>query len=231
MKKRKKAGESTKEKAFATTPFKALKGYAAESSQPENLVVPQEASRAIPPLAEDDRALFLRHMDDVRRLDGGAPRKCQQPQVDALADAPLAAAERHVFLAALTGMDVSFRDEFPEVAPIRPLAVNRMRQLKSGAIRIDLELDLHGLTREEALCNLGQFITGAFNRGQKAVLVITGKGNNSPVEPVLQGAVASWLRDAGKTMVAEFAPAPRQMGGSGAYVVFLKERKEKAGER
>ncbi|HSC70120.1 MAG TPA: Smr/MutS family protein, partial [Candidatus Methylomirabilis sp.] len=55
-------------------------------------------------------------------------------------------------------------------------------------------------------------------------LVITGKGLNSPAEPVLQGAVAGWLRDKGKGMVAEFAPAPRQMGGSGAYVVFLKEK-------
>jgi DNA-nicking Smr family endonuclease len=100
-----------------------------------------------------------------------------------------------------------------------------MRQLKNGSIRLDLELDLHGLTRDEALTSLSRFIAGAYNRGQKAVLVITGKGNNSPAEPVLQGAVASWLREAGKSQVAEFAPAPRTMGGSGAFVVFLKEKK------
>jgi DNA-nicking Smr family endonuclease len=99
-----------------------------------------------------------------------------------------------------------------------------MRQLKRGAIRIDYELDLHGLTREEALESLAAFVTGAFNRGQTAVLVITGKGNNSPGEPVLVGAVAGWLRDRGRGMVAEFAPAPRQMGGGGAFVVFLKEK-------
>jgi len=96
--------------------------------------------------------------------------------------------------------------------------------LRRGALRIDLELDLHGLTREEALASLERFVAGAYNRGQKAVLVITGKGNNSPEEPVLQGAVAGWLRDRGKGMVAEFSPAPRQMGGSGAFVVFLKEK-------
>jgi len=27
-------------------------------------------------------------------------------------------------------------------------------------------------------------------------------------------------------MVAEFAPAPRNLGGSGAFVVFLKEKKK-----
>jgi len=55
------------------------------------------------------------------------------------------------------------------------------------------------------------------------VLVITGKGINSPEGPVLQGAVAGWLRQQGKGMVAEFSPAPRDKGGSGAFVVFLKK--------
>jgi DNA-nicking Smr family endonuclease len=30
-------------------------------------------------------------------------------------------------------------------------------------------------------------------------------------------------------MVAEFAPAPREMGGSGAFVVFLKEKSGEQG--
>ncbi|HWR73104.1 MAG TPA: DNA mismatch repair protein MutS, partial [Nitrospirota bacterium] len=33
-----------------------------------------------------------------------------------------------------------------------------------------------------------------------------------------------WLREQGKGMVAEFAPAPRDKGGSGAFVVFLRRR-------
>jgi DNA-nicking Smr family endonuclease len=37
--------------------------------------------------------------------------------------------------------------------------------------------------------------------------------------------VSGWLREAGKGMVSEFVPAPREMGGSGAIVVFLKEKK------
>ena len=106
----------------------------------------------------------------------------------------------------------------------RRSAVGRMRQLKRGAIRIREELDLHGEIRDAALVKLEHFIAGAFHRGQKAVLVITGKGINSPEGPVLQGAVAAWLRGKGKGMVAEFAPAPRDLGGSGAFVVFLKVR-------
>jgi DNA-nicking Smr family endonuclease len=103
-------------------------------------------------------------------------------------------------------------------------ASGRMKQLKRSAISISEELDLHGYLRDEALARLEQFLAGAYHRGRKAVLVITGKGINSPEGPVLQGAVAEWLRSKGKGIVAEYAPAPRDKGGSGAFVVFLKNR-------
>ena len=106
----------------------------------------------------------------------------------------------------------------------RQSSSSRMKQLKRGAIRISAELDLHGCLRDEALVKLRQFLAAAHGRGQKAVLVITGKGINSAEGPVLQGAVADWLRENGKGLVAEFAPAPRDKGGSGAFVVFLKNR-------
>ena len=108
--------------------------------------------------------------------------------------------------------------------PPRQSASSRMKQLKRGTIRVRAELDLHGCMRDEALVKLEHFLASAYGRGQKAVLVITGKGLNSPEGPVLQGAVAGWLRQKGKNLVVEFAPAPRELGGSGAYVVFLKNR-------
>lgn len=102
---------------------------------------------------------------------------------------------------------------------------NRMRQLKRGIIHIQRELDLHGQIKDEALASLERFIGEAYSRSRQAVLVITGKGINSPEGPVLQGAVSHWLSERGKGMVAEFVSAPREMGGSGAFVVFLKSRK------
>jgi DNA-nicking Smr family endonuclease len=36
--------------------------------------------------------------------------------------------------------------------------------------------------------------------------------------------VAEWLRKKGKGLVAEFSAAPRELGGSGAFVVFLKKK-------
>jgi DNA-nicking Smr family endonuclease len=99
-----------------------------------------------------------------------------------------------------------------------------MRQLRRGTIRLDLELDLHGLNRDEALDFLASFITAAVRRGQQAVLVITGKGNNSQGEPVLASVVSDWLRQDGKQLVTEFCTAPPNLGGDGALVVFLKTR-------
>jgi DNA-nicking Smr family endonuclease len=221
MKKNRKKEEKKNE--FGNSPFKALKAYPVETESPPVKITVKETQPSKVVEDDDGSDLFLRYVEGVRRLEEPARKKMPASQRKEDPSRARNEDEQQLFLAALAGMDVTFRDEFPEVEPLRPLATNRLRQLKSGSIRIDLELDLHGLTRDEALTSISRFVTGAYNRGQKAILVITGKGNNSPAEPVLQGAVASWLRETGKKMVAEFAPAPRQMGGSGAFVVFLKD--------
>jgi DNA-nicking Smr family endonuclease len=228
MKKRKKT--EPKKKDFLHVPFSSLRGLVTESAGTQQPPVRE----VIPPvsalLEEDDTALFLRSVADVRRIFSTHP-SAEQQKAPLPAQRKIVDEENRVFLQSLDKMDVTFRDAIPDVKPLLPVAVNRLRQLKSGVIRIDLELDLHVLTREEAVESLKHFISGAHNRGQKAVLVITGKGNNSPGEPVLQGVVVSWLRDKGKTMVAEFAPAPQQMGGSGALVVFLKDKNKIKGKK
>jgi DNA-nicking Smr family endonuclease len=215
---------TSKPKEFASRPFSPLRGVRSElgTGKPAPVAAPVPEAEE----ATEEMELFARAMADVRRIK--APRAAGTPPEPPLPTMKnIEEKERNVFLEALEGLqlDVQFVDALPEdVEELRPLAVNRMRQLKRGAIRIDLQLDLHGLTRDEALESLAPFIAGAYKRSQRAVLVITGKGNNSPDEPVLLGAVSGWLRDKGKGMVAEFAPAPQNLGGSGAFVVFLKEK-------
>jgi DNA-nicking Smr family endonuclease len=214
-------------KEFAARPFAAIKGLQVVHSPAEAAKPP--APSAPNPEPEDDLLLFLREMADVSRI--RPIRKNQSTAVNGTKPAgsavpdPVDADDSSLFLETLASLklDVRFSDELPDGdRPVVFRPSNRLRQLRRGTIRLDLELDLHGLTREEALECLSVFIAAASRRGQQAVLVITGKGNNSPGEPVLQGAVAGWLRKEGKELVAEAIPAPPNLGGAGAFVVFLK---------
>lgn len=216
-----------KQKEFSASPFKVLKGATlalrpeAKPQAPE----PKKQQKAAADL--NDELLFLDAVAGVRPLRPAAvtPAKAK---AHSAAKAEREEEEQRAFLQALDQLklDVRFQDELAEQETAqRPNPVNRLRQIRRGGIRIDLQLDLHGLTRDEALENLDRFVKGAYNRGQKGVLVITGKGNNSAGEPVLKSAVAGWLREKGKGMVSEFIQAPNDMGGSGAVVVFLKEKK------
>lgn len=235
MTKKKPRHNAPKPAEFHTTPFSTLKGMAV-AVKPQ----PSEPARPVPPprraVEEDDAELFLQAMGDVARLDrrSSPARTAAQPRKPDHEQAGHPATERqgeidrndHEAFSKAIGqlkLDVTFCDQAPEDEELKPLGANRLRQLKRGVVSVDRQLDLHGLTREEALEALPRFLESAAAHGEKAALVITGKGNNSPAEPVLQQAVAGWLRDAGKRLVAEFAPAPREMGGSGAFVVFLKK--------
>jgi DNA-nicking Smr family endonuclease len=227
MKNKEKPKQPPKQKEFAASPFQGLKKAGLELREPVKAQPPAQPKKPEPSARDlDDESLFLDAVSNVRRLhpSAAAPAKVK---AQAASRVHRDSEEQRIFLQAVEAlkMDVRFSDGQPEEDLQRPAPVNRLRQLRRGGIRIDLQLDLHGLTREEALENLDRFVKGAYKRGQKGVLVITGKGNNSPGEPVLKAAVSGWLRDLGKAMVSEFAPAPREMGGSGAIVVFLKEKK------
>lgn len=210
---------------FKNSPFRSLKGLAPHPA-------PQQpgAAPSVPApknQTEDDGALFLRAMAGAKKLDqtDEAPFPGARPDKTAGTVPADDAEEQLRFLEAMKKMGPvirAARQEELEEGQQRRSASSRMRQLKRGTIKITEELDLHGFMKDEALVRLDRFIASAFGRGQKAVLVITGKGINSPEGPVLQGAVAAWLREKGKGPVAEFAPAPRDRGGSGAFVVFLK---------
>jgi DNA-nicking Smr family endonuclease len=223
MKKRKQP--ENKGGSFSVKPFQELKGFQGAAMPPDAVRAAAKPSPP-PPERDDDAELFERAVEGVRRLRSTDDPKSGKGE-DIFAARLKEEEERRVFLREVEKiqLDVKFRDESPSSEPpTRPAPSNRLRELKKGAIHIGLELDLHGLTKTEALSSLERFIIGAYNRSQNAVLVITGKGNNSADEPVLLMAVQGWLRERGKGMVAEFAPAPRQLGGSGAFVVFLKKK-------
>ena len=217
-----------KPKEFHVTPFGALKGVAV--SEPEPVRLPQPAVQKRLETLDEGVDLFLQAVEGVTPIGPSLKKTVREgaPLVQKtvpIKSAGLPVIEENAFLEEIgrLKLDTKFTDSVQDDGELQPLAGNRLRQVKRGIVSVNHQLDLHGLTREEALAALPGFLRSAQNRDQKAVLIITGKGNHSPEEPVLHQAVASWLREAGRTTVLEFAPAPREMGGSGAFVVFLRQ--------
>ncbi len=224
MKKNKPSEKAKSE--FKNTPFRSLKGLAPSTALPANKTTASPVHKKIDHNDEDEISLFLRAVDGVKRVSHATDALAVPTAKPASETKEVRAMEEsHLFLSAMQKIGPTFCDTSQEQEPEdtgRRSPSSRMRQLKRGTIRIGRELDLHGFLKDEALKRLEQFMVEAFTSEQQVVLIITGKGTNSPEGPVLQGAVVAWLRDKGKGIVSEFSPAPREQGGSGAFVVFLK---------
>lgn len=86
----------------------------------------------------------------------------------------------------------------------------------------EAQIDLHGLTAEEATIRLDQFVGECYKRGIRKVLIIHGKGNHSEDTPVLSGMVRSFIeRD---YRLGESGHPDKKDGGKGATWVILREK-------
>jgi len=96
-----------------------------------------------------------------------------------------------------------------------------LRKLRRAHWVIQDELDLHGLTVDEARELLVGFLNQCIRRGLRCVRIIHGKGLRSKNrEPVLKRKVAGWLMQ--REEILAYCQARQADGGSGAVVVLLK---------
>ena len=96
--------------------------------------------------------------------------------------------------------------------------------LRRGEPEPEERIDLHGARKDAARTLLAKRIESARAQGLRCVIVIHGRGRNSPGgEAVLKDALPSWLTR-GRTgrLVQAFAPAPDRLGGEGATLVLLR---------
>ncbi len=122
-------------------------------------------------------------------------------------------------------------DEFMEghVVGIDPMVPVRLR---AGQFSPEANLDLHGQNAEQAHASLTWFIKNAYQRSLRTVLVVTGRGKNSPdgmgvLRPLLQ----RWLsKDPFKRVVLAFCTAKSGDGGPGAVYVLLRKYKKSRGK-
>ncbi|GGE68857.1 Smr/MutS family protein [Massilia psychrophila] len=101
-----------------------------------------------------------------------------------------------------------------------------VRKMRKRHWPVQDELDLHGMTRDTARDQVGDFLRRAMKRGLRCVRVIHGKGYGSARgEPVLRSMVHSWLVQ--KDEVVAFCVANKGDGGHGALIVLLKPALER----
>jgi DNA-nicking Smr family endonuclease len=99
-------------------------------------------------------------------------------------------------------------------------------RLRRGQIALDGRLDLHGMTQAAAHDALHDFLLGASERGQRCVLVITGKGRGGDDAGVLKRQVPHWLNMPPlRARIVAIAEAQPRHGGTGALYVLLKRKR------
>lgn len=105
------------------------------------------------------------------------------------------------------------------------------RKVSRGRIDIDGRIDLHGMTQHEARAALHQFIQSRYARGDRTVLVITGKGARTDSDyiaamterGVLRTMLPIWLNEPSLApLVSGWSVAARGHGGEGAWYVRLR---------
>ncbi len=96
-----------------------------------------------------------------------------------------------------------------------------LARLQRGHYARAAELDLHGMTRDEARAVLRAFLADCLAEGHACVGIVHGKGRRSGARgPVLKAAVGRWL--VRTAAVRAFCSARRVDGGTGAIYVLLE---------
>jgi DNA-nicking Smr family endonuclease len=171
--------------------------------------------------SEEDIRLFHQAVGPVRPLVHGRhhPDRPGPPPVPAQRLLDEERVLRELLSDGLDTADLETGEELLYVRDGLPYAL--LRRLRRGQFSVCTELDLHGMTVDEARTALGAFLTDARRASRRCVRVIHGKGNRSPLgQPVLKQKVNRWLRQ--RDEVLAFCSARPVDGGTGAVYVLLK---------
>lgn len=170
---------------------------------------------------------FLDAMRQVTPLAGGGRgvAKKMQPRADAPAAAGTAFADS---IEKSMEFALYASDEYIEghVAGLDELTLNR---LKAGHFSPEAHLDLHGLNAEQAWESLREFMRKAWYKGLRCVLLVPGRGRNSPQgRGILRARLSQWLtQEPFRRVVLAFCTArPHDGGAGGVYALLRRSRKK-----
>ncbi len=126
-------------------------------------------------------------------------------------------------------------DGRPARQPRQGIEPNLRQRLQRGREQIDGTIDLHGMRQVEAHQALSRFVAARWARGDRTILVITGKGLKKLSDDaavivergVLRAMLPVWLSSSELgPMVAGWDVAAHGHGGDGAFYVRLRRERE-----
>jgi len=196
--------------------------------KPKHISLPKNQSEE----ADEDSlamaSMFADAMKDVSRLDGKGRIVAPEP----IHTETVAVPEQNLMQDFMDGkieFSLSATDEYVE-AHVVGLDLAIAAKLQQGQFSPEAHLDLHGLNSSQAFEALVGFIRNAYMCGKRTVLVVSGRGKNSPEGiGVLREKLQEWFtQDPFRRVILAFCTAKVSDGGSGAlYVLLRKFRKDK----
>lgn len=175
---------------------------------------------------DDEVAAFLTAMGSVSPLTGGGRDVIPEPAP--VTPPPHADTSLQDFLDGKLEFALSFTDEYLEghVVGLDQMILNKLR---AGGLSPEAHLDLHGLNAMQAFEAMRGFFKGSWYKGLRTVLVVPGRGRNSPDGfGILREKLQSWLtQDPFKRVVLAFCTAQPHDGGPGSVYVLLRKYRKK----
>ena len=214
------------------TPFRQLKKTLKSSTTERaasTATLPRATSNPVEKTEENPADLFRRAMQDVTRLKSDTRISNPPPALSGRSPQDSeneAIAELYDLVAGRSDFDVTDTDEYVEGCVVG-LDTGLVRKLRQGKFARQAALDLHGMKADEAKPELEQFLNRATQAGIRCVLVIHGRGRNSPGQfPILKDKMKQWLtRSRLAKIVLAFSTARTHDGGPGAMYILLRRKR------
>jgi len=182
-----------------------------------------------------DEEVFMAAMQGVKKMDGSSGRQVT-PKAETTANKTISPEdEAKNDLQRFMRGDIEFELEYTEeymYGYVRGLDIKIFQQLKAGSLSVAAHLDLHGMTSDQARESMLFFIRESYLQGHRCVLMVTGRGKNSPGgQSVIRTETETWLtKEPLRRVVLAFCTAQPKHGGAGAIYVLLRKQKKTQGK-